>query len=348
MKKIVGGLITCLVFLSCIEKSKPSDIFAKADFTFTVKADSQNYVVFTANAQGNYDLLEWVFPDKSIDNQNQVTYYFPFKGNYSIKLNLWKDGESVAATKDILIAADDLNYNPNRLVWSDEFDSIALNSKNWSNETNVDVNNEWQKYTNGDNLTFKDGILTITAYKTGPGQHKYDYTSGRINSSGKREFLYGRMEIRAKLPSGLGTWPATWMLGSSIGSVGWPACGELDIMEHVGYDPLWVQGSIHSPSSYGQTVNNGRFELNDCETNFHIYGMTWTPDKIEYYVDDPKRPYYSYSPAVKNSSTWPFDKPCFFILNLAIGGNWGGAKGVKDNIFPVEMKIDYVRVYTYN
>jgi beta-glucanase (GH16 family) len=347
MKKIVVALLTVLIYLSCTEKGKTNDFVAKADFTYTAKPDSQNYIVFTAMAQGNYDLLEWVFPDKSTSNQNQTTFYFPLKGIYAVTLNLWKDGISVSATKTIQIAADDPNYQPNRLIWSDEFDGTSLNTDNWSNETNVDVNNEWEQYTNGNNLTIKDGILTITAYKTGPGQHKYDYTSGRINSSGKKEFLYGRMEIRAKLPSGRGTWPATWMLGANIGSAGWPACGELDIMEHVGYDPLWIQGSIHSPSSYGQTINNGRLEVPDCETNFHVYGMTWTPDKIEYYVDDPKNPYYTYSPSVKNSSTWPFDKPCFFILNLAIGGNWGGAQGVDDSIFPVQMQIDYVRVYDY-
>jgi beta-glucanase (GH16 family) len=347
MKKYIGIFLLSVIFLSCIEKSKPSELFASADFTYTALADSQNYIIFNALTSGNYQLLEWVFPDKSINNQNQVKYYFPKKGIYNVTLNLWKDGDSVSTTKKIQILSDDPNYVANQLLWSDEFDGTSLNTDNWSNETNVDVNNEWEKYTNGNNLIIKDGILTITAYKTGPGQHKYDYTSGRINSSGKKEFLYGRMEIRAKLPSGRGTWPATWMLGSDIGSVGWPACGELDIMEHVGYDSLWIQGSIHSPSSYGQTINFGRLKIDDCQTNFHIYGMTWTPDKIEYYVDDPQRPYYSYSPSIKNSSNWPFDKPCFFILNLAIGGDWGGVQGVDDSIFPVEMQIDYVRVYDY-
>ena len=347
MKKIVGTLLIGLIFLSCTGKNKANDFFAKADFTYLAKADSQNYIVFSAITEGNYDLLEWTFPDKTIDNQNTVIYYFPKKGTYPVSLKLWKDGKSVSADKNIEIASDDPNYVQNKLIWSDEFDGTTLNTNYWSNETNVDVNNEWQKYTDGNNLEIKDGILTITAYKTGPGQHKYDYTSGRINTSGKKEFLYGRMEIRAKLPSGRGTWPATWMLGANIGTVGWPACGELDIMEHVGYDPLWIQGSIHSPSSYGQTVNSGRLKVDDCESQFHVYGMTWTPDKIEYYVDDPKKPYYTYSPSVKNSSTWPFDKPCFFILNLAIGGNWGGVQGVDDSIFPVQMQVDYVRVYDY-
>jgi Beta-glucanase/Beta-glucan synthetase len=347
MNKFFGALLTISIVLSCSGKSKSNDFNAKADFTYTAKTDSQNYVILNALPEGNYDLLEWVFPDKTTSNNKQTTFYFPLKGTYAVTLNLWKDGMVASATKNITIAADDPNYHPNPLIWSDEFDSTALNTKYWSNETNVDVNNEWQKYTDGNNLTFKDGILTITAYKTGPGQHKYDYTSGRINTFGKKEFLYGRFEIRAKLPSGRGTWPATWMLGSSIGTAGWPACGELDIMEHVGYDPYWIQGSIHTPSSYGNTVNNGRKQVSDCESEFHVYGMTWTPDQIEYYVDDPKNPYYIYHPAEKNPSTWPFDKPCFVILNLAIGGNWGGAQGVDDSIFPVEMKIDYVRVYNY-
>ena len=345
--KFANTIIALVILLtSCGAKDTVSE-FATADFSITVSPDNSNYIIFTSTSKGNYDLLEWVFPDQTIQSQNEVTYYFPLKGTYEVKLNLWKEGNVVSATKEVQIANNDPDYVPHKLIWSDEFDGNSLNTDNWSNETNVDVNNEWQKYTNGDNLSIKDGILTITAEKVGPGQHKYDYTSGRINSSGKKEFLYGRMEIRAKLPSGKGTWPATWMLGANIGTVGWPACGELDIMEHVGYDPLWVQGSIHTPSSYGQTINNGRLLVNDCESEFHVYGMTWTPSKIEYYVDDPDHPFYVYNPSTKNASTWPFDKPCFFILNLAIGGNWGGVQGVDDSIFPVEMQIDYVRVYDY-
>lgn len=335
-----------LLFISCTHNTKSTDIPIKVDFSYVVKPDSQNYVVFTSKIEGSCNWMKWIFPNEEISNKQSITYYFPHKGIYTVKLWIQVNGNTIETSKDISIASDDQNYPSNMLVWSDEFDGDTLNLKNWSYETNVDVNNEWQKYTNGNNISIKNGILTITALKIGPGQNKYDYTSGRINSSGKREFLYGRMEIRASLPSGRGTWPATWMLGSNISSLGWPACGELDIMEHVGYDSLWIQGSIHSPSSYGNTVNFGRLKIDDCESNFHNYGMNWWNDRIEYYVDDPENPYYTYKPSDRNSLTWPFDKPCFFILNLAIGGNWGGAHGVDDSIFPVNMKIDYVRVYS--
>ena len=344
-----------ILFIACSgsepNPSTPAEAFS-ANFSYATinKTDSVNYLVFKANTKGAYKSLAWTFSDdgESIQNDTVVTYYFPKKGTYSVQLTLWdSQGGAVSTSQTITIAADDPNYVPYKLIWSDEFDGDTLNTNNWTNETNVDVNNEWETYTNGKNLTIKDGILTITAQKVGTGQKKGDYTSGRINSNGKKTFLYGRMEIRAKLPAGRGTWPATWMLGANIGTAGWPACGELDIMEQVGYDPLWIHGSIHTPSSYGNTVNTAKVEIADCETAFHVYGMTWTPDKIEFYVDNPDSPYYTYNPSIKNSSTWPFDKPCFFILNLAIGGDWGGVDGVDDSIFPVSMQIDYVRVYNY-
>jgi beta-glucanase (GH16 family) len=352
--KLFIVLLICQLTVFCSHKDSgvtdDSDNSTVADFVVIKKntTDSTNYFVFTSTAQGSYKHLEWVFPEETLQNDTIFTYYFPKKGTYTVKLCLIQtDGGSVTASKTVSVATDDPNYVPNKLIWSDEFDGDTLNTSNWSNETDIDVNNEWEKYTNGTNLKIKDGILTITAKLVGTGQNKYDYTSGRVNSYGKREFLYGRMEIRAKMPVGRGTWPATWMLGANIGSVSWPACGELDIMEHVGYDPTWIQGSIHSPSSYGSTVNYGRFKVSDCESAFHIYGMTWTPEKISYFVDDPDDPYYTYNPSYKDDSTWPFHKPCFFILNLAIGGSWGGLAGVDDSIFPVDMQIDYVRVYNY-
>ncbi|MDP4207371.1 MAG: family 16 glycosylhydrolase [Bacteroidota bacterium] len=359
MKTFLPIFLAVILIVSC--SSKPDFKFepltlptstspVEADFTFTPKniSDSSNYIVLSAKIKGTYQLLEWTLPDRTVQKDVATTYYFPKKGTYSVTLKVWQtDGTVVTTKKNIVIASDDPAYVPFKLIWSEEFSGNSLNTKDWTNETKIDVNNEWQRYTDGENLSIHDGILTITAQKIGEGQKKYDYTSGRINTSGKREFLYGRFEIRAKMPVGRGTWPATWMLGANVHTVGWPACGELDIMEHVGYDPLWIQGSIHTPSSYGNTINSGRLQVSDCEGSFHVYGMTWTPDKIEYYVDNPETPYYTYKPAIKTSATWPFDKPFYIILNLAIGGNWGGAKGVDDSIFPVEMQVDYVRVYNY-
>jgi len=354
MKSSFLTILAVILFSSC-SKSEPTIDNAtntvSTDYIYASKnkSDSVNYIIFRAKIKDPFSTVTWDFGDgETQQSDTVVTHYFPQKGTYLVKLTVENViGTATLVTKNIVISADDPNYVPHKLIWSDEFDGTSLNTSNWENEINIDVNNEWQTYTNGNNLTIKDGILTITAKKTGTGQKKGDYTSGRVNSNGLRTFLYGRMEIRAKLPAGRGTWPATWMLGTNIGTVGWPACGELDIMEHVGYNPLWIKGSIHTPSSYGNTVNNADYYLTNCESAFHVYGMTWTPSKIEYYVDDPDHPYYTYSPAAKTASNWPFNKPCFFILNLAIGGDWGGSQGVDDSIFPVSMQVDYVRVYNY-
>jgi beta-glucanase (GH16 family) len=353
MRKILSTLLFTAFFVACGTKGETPTITTApvADFVFSPKntTDSANYIVFTSHSKGTFSSLEWTLEGETVQQDTILTYYFPKQGTYPVTLTLFlANGSTVMSSQNVTIASDDPNYVPNKLIWSDEFDSTGLNMNNWSYETGDSGwgNNEWENYTT-QNATISNGILSIVAKLVGPGQHVGDYTSTRINTSGKKEFLYGRVEVRAKLPTGKGTWPAFWMLGSDIATNPWPACGELDIMENVGYDPTWIQGSIHTPSSYGNTVNFGRVQVPDCSTTYHIYGMTWTPSKIEYFIDDPTKPYYTYSPAAKNASNWPFDKPCFIILNLAIGGNWGGAEGVDDSIFPQTYSIDYVRVYSY-
>jgi beta-glucanase (GH16 family) len=148
--------------------------------------------------------------------------------------------------------------------------------------------------------------------------------------------------MRAKLPAGVGTWPALWMLGADIKVVGWPACGELDIMEHVGKKPGYIHSSIHNPSGYGATPYTGIVEIQDPYTQFHIYSMKWTKDFITFYVDGKK--VYHYQPKDKNIKNWPFDKPFFLIFNIAIGGNMGGPK-VDNQCFPTDMVVDWVKVY---
>lgn len=235
-----------------------------------------------------------------------------------------------------------------KLVWHDEFNEKVLDTTKWNYEVNGNGggNNELQYYTDSPkNSYLKDGNLVIIALKE---EYKgKEYTSARINTKGKETWKYGRFEMRAKLPSGRGSWPAFWLLGEDIGTVGWPACGEVDIMENVGFDPLWVHGSIHTPSSYGNTVNHGKIKVADCFSAYHIYGVTWTPEKVEFYIDDPSKPYYTYDPKDKNAKTWPFDKPMFVIINLAIGGGWGGMHGVDNTIFPQKYYIDWVRVYRH-
>ena len=230
------------------------------------------------------------------------------------------------------------------LVWSDEFDGTTLNLDNWSYELGDGCpnlcgwgNNELQEYT-VDNHRLEDGMLIISAKK---GSNS-NYTSTRIKTKGKQEFQYGRIEARVKVPSGAGMWPAFWALGNDIETNSWPNCGEIDIVEYVGKNPGQIFTSVHTPSSYGNTVNSMITNVPNVEEDFHNYAVEWNENFIDFFFDDTR--VYSYSVQTKNQNTWPFNKPFFLIINLAIGGNFGGP--VANNIqFPREFIIDYVRVY---
>ncbi len=188
-------------------------------------------------------------------------------------------------------------------------------------------------------MKVQNGSLQITALLENYGGS--NYTSARIKTQGLFSFQYGRVDVRTKLPGGQGIWPANWMLGNNFTTVGWPACGEIDIMEYVGYNPNVVHGSIHTPSSYGATVNTATTYVANAETEFHVYSIEWDDTKIRFLVDDSE--FYVYEPTVYNSDTWPFDAPFFLILNVAVGGSFGGP--VNNSIFPQTMEIDYVKVY---
>ncbi len=224
------------------------------------------------------------------------------------------------------------------LVWKDTFKGDKLDTTNWSHELAEPgwVNNELQRYTN-DNIELRDGDLIIIAKK-----ENQEYTSARLITKGKQTFTYGLFEIKAKIPQGIGTWPALWMLGQNIDEVGWPLCGELDIMEHVGKNPNFIHSTIHNKSGYGSSPYTGILQIKNPFTEYHIYGMEWTKDYVDFYIDG--KLVYHYQPEIKNEETWPFYKPFYFIFNIAIGGNWGGPN-VDDAIFPVTMTVDWVKVY---
>lgn len=243
------------------------------------------------------------------------------------------------------------NENGGNLVWSDEFEGDQLDPDKWVSETGAHGwgNNEWQDYTAGQNAEVSDGTLKIIAKKTGDGQKSGDYTSARLNSV--RSFKYGRMEIRAKMPDlkGNGLWPAIWMLGENIRHVGWPACGEIDIMEYVSFDPNTFHFSVHTHAFNhiaGTHVTSGGIPLPTIEEEFHVFGVIWTEDFLKFYVEDTTNVLLTFNkPANATNAEWPFDKPQYFLLNMAVGGDWGGAHGVDDDIFPASFEIDYVRVY---
>jgi len=241
-----------------------------------------------------------------------------------------------------------------KLVWSDEFDVPgAPDPARWKYEVGYIRNRESQYYTDDrrENARVEDGCLVIEAKKENyPIPGKPDtfaaHTSASLHTRGRAQWLYGRIEVRAKLPTGRGTWPAIWMLSESISTAGWPACGEIDIMENVGYDPHKIHGTVHT-RAYNhtkRTEKGGSVTIDRPYDDFHVYAIEWDQQKIDFFVDDQK--YFTFTnDGQGNADTWPFDQPFFLKLNLAIGGMWGGRRGIDDSIFPQKFLIDYVRVY---
>jgi len=320
-------------------------------FSATPDGSNPNRINLVNTSEGEYDSFKWIFRGKEVENETNTVAYFPFKGTYQIELQITKGSNTFTEKQSISISNDDPGYISSfTLTWADEFDGNEVNLSDWTFETGSNGwgNNELQNYTNGDNAEVKDGKLIITAKKINDNQVAGSYTSTRMITKGKQEFTYGKMEIRAKLPSGRGIWPAIWMLGANISDVSWPACGEIDIMEYVGYMPNTVYATIHTPAGYGAEGDGSSKTLATAEEEFHIYGLIWTEKEMIFYTDSPENVTHTYSPLNKTDENWPFNKSQFFILNIAVGGNWGGAQGIDDSIFPQTMEIDYVRVYQPN
>lgn len=240
------------------------------------------------------------------------------------------------------------------LVWSDEFSAAngsLPDSSKWTMETGGDGwgNNELETYTNRtQNVHVQDGNLVITAsqetYKGTDGITR-QYTSARLKTLGLFEQRYGRFEARIKIPRGQGMWPAFWMLGNNIGTIGWPNCGEIDIMENIGREPDKVHGSMHGPGYWGGNGLTGTYTLSSGKfaDDFHIFAVEWEPSAVRFYVDS--NLYETRSPAdLPKSGTWVFDHPFFILLNVAVGGDWPGSPD-RTTVFPQTMLVDYVKVY---
>lgn len=233
-----------------------------------------------------------------------------------------------------------------KLIWNDEFNGKGLpDSSKWNYDVGGDGygNNEAQFYTKNrlENARMENGNLVIEAKKENWEKNKY--TSARLLTKGKFSFQYGTVEVRAKLPKGRGTWPAIWMMSENMKK--WPDDGELDIMEHVGFNQGYVHASVHT-KKYNHIIGTQKTDtliVKDVSEKFHVYKADWTPEKIDVYIDDQK--FFTYENKEKTYEAWPFDQPYFIILNLAVGGFWGGKEGIDDTIFPQKYYIDYVRIY---
>ncbi len=232
-------------------------------------------------------------------------------------------------------------------AWADEFDYTgAPDTTKWGYDIGGRGwgNNELQYYTNStDNASVANGVLSITARKE--AKEERNYTSARLISKNKGDFLYGRFEIKAKLPVGRGTWPAIWMLPTDWEYGDWPKSGEIDIMEHVGFDPDNIHISTHTLKYYFKinTQKTAIKRISNATTEFHLYRVDWTPATLRGYIDD--QLIFEFKNEGKGYEVWPFDKRFHLLLNVAVGGDWGGQKGIDDTAFPTSMEVDYVRVY---
>lgn len=332
-------LISTLVLLafSCKKKGNGTEDLPPSNLQVTanVSTDNSGNVQFVATATNavsyEYGFGNGVFQTVS---SGTVTYKYPASGTYTVTVTARSAGGQTVSTSIQVTVTVTLT-----LVWSDEFDAPgAPNPAKWGYDLGAGGwgNNEVQYYTNRlDNAVVSGGTLKIILKKeTFSGS---PYTSARLLSKDKYSFKYGKIEARAKLPAGGGTWPAIWMLGNNIGSVSWPACGEIDIMEHVGNSLNKIYGTVHYPGASGGSAIGGTVNISNVSTEFHLYAVEWTPSSIKFQVDGVTFFTFTNAPAL------PFNQNFFIILNIAMGGNFGGA--IDPAFTESQMEIDYVRVY---
>ncbi|PWJ42908.1 family 16 glycosylhydrolase [Sediminitomix flava] len=346
--KILFLFLLQMVFFSCESDSKENELksFTLSHETLELSVGETMEITITEAPNTNAPLV-W-----TSDNETVATVFFGQvtavqSGTATITASLGED------TVSCVVTVPERTYE---LVWADEFDGTTLNTNYWTYEVNGSGggNNEAQYYTDRpENIRVEDGKLIIEARK-----EEYlgkQYTSARIITKDKVDLKYGKVEARLKVPKGRGTWPAFWMLG--YGS--WPRAGEIDIMEHVGYQPNVFHCALHTLTKNGMNGQNPHGEQYfdyAVADEFHVITMEWVEnefmgfDRIHIYVDGVKTKTFAETPQLQDSGDWPFNDKFFFILNLAIGGSWGGAQGIDDSMFdePVRYEIDYVRAYQLN
>lgn len=335
-KVLVTIVLVIQIMLSCKKGDTatdplPENLSLKAE----ISTDNSGNVSFLANATNStsydFDFGNGVF--QTVAN-GSIIYKYPETGNYTVTV-IAKTSKGKSATKSITISVTVAQ----RLVWSDEFDNTgAPNTAKWTYDLGAGGwgNNEMQYYTNRlENAVVSNGTLKIFAIKENYSGSAY--TSARLLTKTKFSFKYGKIEVSAKLPVGGGTWPAIWMLGNNISTVSWPACGEIDIMEHKGNTPNIIYGTLHFPGSSGGAGPSAHTNISNVSSTFHKYGLEWTAANIKISVDDVV--FFTYA----NTNILPFNQDFFILLNVAMGGNFGGS--VDPNFSTSAMEVDYVRVY---
>lgn len=338
MKFMSCSFIASLIFLSCGKKTDPGQeaiIPGNLNVTAAVSTDNSGIVSFTATGT-NVVSYEFAFGNGVYQTvaDGKVTYKYPASGTYNVKVTGKSTTGHTASTSTVVTVNVALV-----LAWSDEFNTAgAPDPAKWGYDLggNGWGNNELQYYTNRpENASVSNGTLKITAKREAYSNSAF--TSARLLTKDKFATTYGKVEVRAKLPSGVGTWPAIWMLGDNISSAGWPACGEIDIMEHKGSDEGRIYATLHHPGHSGGNGNGTTTTIQNVATEFHVYTLEWTASELKFSVDG--NVFYTFS----NSPSVPFNHDFFIILNLAMGGTFGGP--VAPAFTTATMEVDYVRVY---
>jgi beta-glucanase (GH16 family) len=332
-------LIISMVFFSCSKNSSgttgtpPTNLMVTA----VVSTDSSGTVTFTVSATHavSYDFNFGNYATKH-DVSGTLVYKYPFSGTYNVTVTATSSsGETISKILSVTVAV------ALKLVWADEFDKPGSpDPAHWGFDLGTGDNgwgnHELENYTNRQaNALVSNGTLKIIAIKE--PYNGSPFTSARMLSNNLYSFQYGKIDVRAKLPAAIGTWPAIWMLGDNVSTAGWPACGEIDIMEQSGGQKSTVYGTLHYPTEAGQYGDGSSINIPDASTAFHNYAAMWTPNSIQLSVDG--QVYYT----LGNNSSIPFNHPFFIILNVAMGGNFGGT--VDPSFTSDSMVVDYVHVY---
>jgi beta-glucanase (GH16 family) len=326
-----------LCFWACGEKKPPPNNTAPTNLTLTaqVSSDNSGNVSFVATATNavsyDFDFGNGIFQTVV---SGTTTYRYPAAGTYVVNV-IAKSAAGLTASKSITITVS----VSQSLIWSDEFNTPgAPDPAKWGYDLGAGGwgNNELQYYTNrSDNAVVSGGTLKIIAKRENFSGSAF--TSARLLSRSKFSFKYGKVEISAKLPVGVGTWPATWMLGDNFLTAGWPACGEIDIMEHRGSELNTITSALHYPGRSGGNPVKATTVVSTATSAFHVYRFDWTSTSLKFYVDD------KLFHEVQNNANIPYNKDFFILLNLAMGGGFGGP--VDPAFTSATFEVDYVRVY---